>query len=81
MTDSKRERERERERFAARQLLLVLMLFEEVRFKASFKDRKRTGVTEKKRKRTSDLYSNEAKLTITMLLPFVVGKCKRFCHP
>ena len=46
-----RARAREREICAAEKLLLVKILFEEVRFKASFEGREGRTVTESERKR------------------------------
>ena len=75
MTDSKRDTEFKI--CVAQELLLVKMLFEEVRFKASFKDRNELKECDgEKGKRISDLYSREAKLTVTMLLGFVGGDAK-----
>ena len=52
------------------------MLFEEIRFKASFERRKRRAVTESERKRIPDLDSREAKGTTTMLFSFEEGDAK-----
>ena len=69
-------REREREICAAEKLLLVKILFEEVRFKASFEGGKERAVTESERKRIPDLDSREAKGTTTMLFSFEEGDVK-----
>ena len=52
------------------------MLFEEIRFKASFERRKRRAVTESERKRIPDLDSREAKGTTTILFYFEEGDAK-----
>ena len=77
MTESKRERAREFRICVGQELLMVKILFEEVRFWASFKDRNEVKERDgEKGKRISDMYSREAKLTVTMLLGFVGGDAK-----
>ena len=76
MIKSEREREREFKICSAEKLLLVKILFEEIRFKASFKRRKRRTVTESDRKRIPDLDSREAKGTTTMLFEMLFAMMK-----
>ena len=62
------ERKREFKICAAEKLLLVKILFEEVRFKASFEGREGRAVTESERQRSADLGGREAELgTATVL--------------
>ena len=78
----KREREREREREGERDLqhksyywlkYCLKRCVSRLVLKTGTKGR---SVTERKMKRISDLYSREAKLTVTMLLGFVGGDPK-----
>ena len=64
------ERDRQFTICAVDKLLLVQIMLEEVRFKASFEGREGRAVTESERKRISDLDSREAKGTTTMLFSF-----------
>ena len=77
MKESKRERVREFKICVGQELLLVKILFEEVHFQASFKDRNEGKECDgEKGKKISDLYSREANLTATLMLGFVGGDAK-----
>ena len=58
--ESDRDRQTDRQICAAKKLLLVKILFEEVSFKASFEGREGRAVTESGRKRIPDMNSREA---------------------
>ena len=69
---------REFQTCATEKLVLVKILFEEVRFKANFEGREGRAVTESKRKRIPDVDSREAKGTTTMPFSFEQGDAKGF---